>query len=753
MARAKHACITILLLALFAVPAFASTIGRVEVRGNRHISAEKIVSIFGLQPGAEFRPEAVTAGVKRLVRSKDFADIKAYRRLEDGQTTIVLVVEEYPRVSRVAIEGTDKLKKSDVESKVLLRQGFFARPSIMTKDAEAIRDLYAEKGYNRTTVETVTGPPDADHRAVVTYRVREGGKVKIRHIDFIGNGAIGSETLRDVMESSEDRWWRGGDLKPKQLEEDIKTLRRLYENEGYLDARVALHSQEEIDGGKKVDVFIAVDEGPRYFLGDVSWSGNEKVTDEEIQRLITVEEGDPYAREAIEIGQVGGINSLYWERGYIWSRVIPDRSIRRRRIDLDLQIIENDPAHIREIKISGNEKTFENVIRREFRIYPGDLFELNRVQRSLREVFQLGYFAGPPKIDTEPVNEEGDINLLVAVQEKQTGNFKFGFGFSQLYSASGFFGVQEPNFLGRGNSIALDWEFGKYRTNMNFRYTEPNLLGSETALTVNVFNWVLDRVQQLYYTDRRKGFSLQLGHPFPWLDYTRIFASYRFEQVELTDFSSSYPEAGALREVDWPQNKSSIMFSISRNSTDSPFHPTAGSETSFSTEFAGGPLGGNVKFIRYTAGMSWFRNIFWKFTFHLDMTAGLIDDFGGAGGVQDYEKYRLGGNRRYSLRGYDFYEIVPEGNDRYVGGNFMTTFTQEILFPFSQQVYGLVFLDAGNVWNSFGEANIFDLRRGLGIGVRLEMPGLGNLGFDYGYGFDKEGAPGWEPHFTFGSFF
>ncbi|MBN1885948.1 MAG: outer membrane protein assembly factor BamA [Candidatus Krumholzibacteriota bacterium] len=753
MARTRLACMTMTMLLLLAAPAIAQRIDRIEVRGNRNISAERIISIFGLREGVDFRPEAVTAGIKRLVRSKDFADIRAFRRIEGGAVTIVLEVQEYPRVSRVVVEGTDKLKKSDVEAKILLREGFFARPSIMTKDAEAIRALYAEKGYNRTRVETVTGTPDDDGRAVVLYRIREGGKIKIRHIDFLGNGQIDSKTLRDAMESSEDRWWRGGDLKPKQIEEDLKTLRRLYENEGYLDATVELASQEEVDGGGKVDLFIAVDEGPRYVLGDITWSGNETVTDEEIAALITVEEGDPYAREMIEIGQVGQVNSLYWERGYIWSRVIPERSIRRRRIDLDLQIVENDPAYIREIKISGNAKTFEDVIRREFRTYPGDKFELNRVQRSLRDVFQLGYFAGPPNIDTEPVNDAGDINLLIAVEEKQTGNFKFGFGFSQLYSASGFFGIQEPNFLGRGNSIALDWEFGKYRTNLNCRYTEPNLFGTETAFTVNLFNWILDRVQQLYYTDRRKGFSLQLGHPFPLLDYTRISGSYRLEQVELSNFSESYPETGALREVDWPLNKSSFMLSLTRNSTDSPFHPTTGSVTSLSTEFAGGPLGGNVKFIRYTAGMSWFRNIFWKFTFHLDMTAGLIDDFGGAGGVQDYEKYRLGGNRRYALRGYDFYEVVPDGNDAYVGGNFMTTFTQEILFPFSSQVYGLIFLDAGNVWNSFGEANIFDLRRGLGLGVRLEMPGLGNLGFDYGYGFDKDGAPGWEPHFTFGTFF
>jgi outer membrane protein insertion porin family len=153
------------------------------------------------------------------------------------------------------------------------------------------------------------------------------------------------------------------------------------------------------------------------------------------------------------------------------------------------------------------------------------------------------------------------------------------------------------------------------------------------------------------------------------------------------------------------------------------------------------------------AELSWFRNLFWKLTFHLNMETGIIDGYSNPGEVQDFEKFRLGGNRRYALRGYDFYEVVPEGNDPYVGGRFMTTFTHEILFPFTQAVYGLFFFDAGNAWNSFGNADPFNLRRSVGLGVRIEMPAVGNLGFDYGYGFDKEGGPAWEPHFTFGTFF
>ena len=168
--------------------------------------------------------------------------------------------------------------------------------------------------------------------------------------------------------------------------------------------------------------------------------------------MIDIKPGEPYSLGRIENIQIA-INGLYWDKGYIWSRVIPQKRVKKHRVDLELKIVENNPAHINEIKIAGNTKTFESVIRRELKVYPGDKFILKDVQRSLRDIFSLGYFNGPPKVDTEPVNEEGDINLLIEVEEKQTGYFRFGAGFSQLNSLSGFLGLSENNFLGRGKTI------------------------------------------------------------------------------------------------------------------------------------------------------------------------------------------------------------------------------------------------------------------------------------------------------------
>ncbi|MDZ7860008.1 MAG: outer membrane protein assembly factor BamA [Candidatus Krumholzibacteriota bacterium] len=743
--------VTLILISFFSSNSMAIVIGDVEIEGNVYVSAKEILLICGLKPGEEYEAAKVSQGLKRLVQTKNFSDIEALYSEEEGEAVITLRVEEYPRISKIRVLGNEKIETSEIRGKLRLREGLFARPEAISRDVMSIEEMYGEKGYNNARARVEKSNIKEEHKVELEYRIFEGEKVKISHIDFIGNGAIESDELRDIIETSEEGWISGGEFKPKIFEEDLGKIEKEYADMGYIEAEAKLYKKVQRDDGEHIDIFIKIDEGRKFYAGDITWSGNNVISDSKISRSIMLKKGEPFSIAMIENTQMM-INSLYWEKGYIWSRITPSQTLDGRKINLELLIEENEQARINEIKISGNTKTYENVIRRELDIYPGDLFVLKDVQRSVREVFQSGYFKEPPKLDPKKINDEGDINLLLSVEEKQTGNFKLGFGFSQLNKLSGFIGLSENNLFGRGKNVSINWEFGKYRKNLNVQYSEPHLFNSETALSVSVFNWVQDRIHQQYYTDRRKGFSLQLGHPMPVLDYTRILLGYRFEQVELSNFDEAYPVYGTLRNVQWPMNKSTATLTIVRNSTDNPFHPTKGSISRLSAELAGGPLLGNVKFIRYKAGMSWFRNLFWKFTFHLDVDAGLIDGYGGSV-VEDFEKFRLGGNRTYPLRGYDYYRVVPEGNDPYVGGRFMVKYTQEIVFPFSRQIHGLLFFDSGNTWNSFREANPFNLRRGLGVGVRVEIPGMGNLGLDYGYGFDKEGGGSWEPHFNFGTFF
>ncbi len=741
-------------LHLFCLEVAAETIQAVEIQGNRHVSEEKIRRIIRLTPGAEYSEQAVTEAVKGLFTTREFADVQAFKETRGNQAVVRFVVTEYTKVDDVRFEGNKHVDDEDLEKATTVKQGAFVRPSLVRSDHRAIEDLYREKGYYRVSVkDEVKVERDKETkrlRDVLVYQIDEGQKVSVKHVDFFGIRALDSGQIRHAMETKEDRWFRGADFKPNVLEEDMERIAALYRENGFLDVEITGKELVFSENGKGLDVFITLVEGTRYKVGEVAWKGNTIFPDEQIATKVTFERGDVFDdTEFTTIQQ--GISELYWDRGYIYGTVSPEKKVLGDVIDVDFEIIEGKPAHIREINISGNTKTSETVIRRELVLSPGDTFLRPRLLRSLREVFSLGFFNVLPDPVFKPT-DEGDIDVTIKVEERQTGQFRLGAGFSSLNSISGFIGAEETNFLGKGQTVGINWEFSKYRQNVDLSFSEPWLFGTPTELNLNVYDRFQNQIRQQYYDDRRRGVSVRVGRPFPWFDYTSAFVRYSYERIALTNFSSAYN--GPLLSIDWPQRTSSVALTLMRNSTDNPFHPTTGTRSSLTTEFNGGKLlGGDVTYQRYEANFQWYETLVWKFVLEMRFSVGMLDGYGSPSEVPDYERYRLGGNRLYGVRGYDFYEIVPEGNRLYLGGRFMELLSYEISLPLAQNVYALMFFDSGNTWNSFRGGNPLDLKKGIGFGFRVDLPMLGTIGFDYGYGFDKPTGAGWEPHLSLGAGF
>lgn len=740
-------------LHLFCLNANAQTVRAVEVQGNRHVSEEKIRRIVRLVPGDPYSAQAVSEAVRALFATKELSDVQAFREAAGNEVVLRFVVSEYTRVDDVRFEGNKRVEDEDLVKATSVKQGTFVRPSLLRKDHQAIEDLYREKGYYRVAVkDEIKVERDKETkrtRDVLVYEIDEGEKVSVKHIDFFGVRLLDSDRLRRIMETKEDRWFRGADFKPKVLEEDLERVAVLYRENGFLDVQVAGKELVFSKDGKGLDIFVTIVEGPQYKVGNIAWRGNTIFSDYQIASKVTFRREDIF-NDTEFAGIQAGISELYWDRGYIYGTVSPEKKVSGDVIDIDFDIYEGKPAHVNEINISGNTKTAERVIRRELLINPGDVFLRPRLLRSLREVFSLGFFNAPPVPDVKPL-DNGDIDITLKVEERQTGQFRLGAGFSSLNSISGFIGIAETNFLGKGQTVGIDWEFSKYRQNVDLRFSEPWLFGTPTELNLNVYNRFQNQVRQQYYDDRRRGASVRVGRPLPWFDYTSGFVRYSYERIELTNFSGGYQ--GPLLTIAWPQRTSSVALTLLRNSTDNPFHPSMGTRSLLTTEFNGGWLGGDVSYQRYEADFQWYESLFWKFVLELRFGFGVLDSWQSPKGVPDYERYRLGGNRLYGVRGYDFYEIVPEGNPLYLGGQFMEILSYEISLPLAQNVYILGFFDGGNTWNSVRGGNVLDLKKGVGVGFRVDLPMIGTIGFDYGYGFDKPGGAGWEPHLSLGAGF
>ena len=755
-------------LFLVAVPALgqtaAPTIKEIQVVGAMTVSPRQVLAWSGFEEGRVLTRDLGAQGIRSLFATKKFSDVYLYRQDVPGGVKLIINLTEFPRIRSIRYEGNNKVKENDLREAFPVQVGQFANPAVIRRDLQPLRDLYYDKGYYNVAMHTDSTVVDANNMQDLVITVVEGRKVKVKSITFEGNENLDEGGLRGAMEQGTTGFLRSGTFKKNQFEQDSERIETYCRNEGYLDALVTDTELNFHDDNEKLDIVVHISEGERYFVGDVVWSGNTVLTDLEIADEIWMEKGrvfrDDEYRETVD-----NLQQVYADQGYIYITVEPQREFDDQTVNVSFTIIEGQPALIHDIKISGNVKTYDKVILRELRIFPGDTFSNSRIEATIRDIFQTGFFEDIQP-DIRPT-QTGDVDMVLKVKEKQTGQFMFGMAYSAETSASGFIQVAETNFRGKGQNIGVTWQFGSRQRYVDLSFTEPWFMGTPTLIGVDLF----DRYQYNFddfYESRIRGFSVRLGRRIPSTRYSRIGLRYELSETRLDNFSLSYRKYveelesslgtsdldwTPLTEMDWPQTKSSIRVSLSRNSTDNPFFPTAGSKTNYSLEWAGGFLGGEIEFQEHLLSHSFYERLPGGFVLHIRGYFGLLHGLNRAGDVPDWERYRLGGNRRYPLRGYRDLEVVPQGNPTFIGGRYFTIFNNEVLYPLTRAVQLLSFLDMGDVWNSFSEADLANLRKGAGFGVRVEVPMMGTIGFDYGYGFDRDGGPRWEPHFTIGNFF
>ena len=734
--------------------AAAPSVLRIEVEGNRNVTSEQILQWFALRPGDSFDPGRVSRAVRELTAKHRFSDVRVEGETLPEGVVLHIVVTEYPQLQDVRIEGTDKVAQKDVREAARLAAGSFLSPAALREDRDKITTLYRDKGYFRATIrDTLLVQPEG--KPILVLRIAEGPKVSVRKVEFEGNDNMLASELRKQMKTREDGFLSGGDLKSEQLQQDLEALAAHYRDRGYLDAQVVDHQLDVEPNGKDLTLRIRIQEGRRYTVGDISWSGNTVFADDKIRERIGLRAGQPFSESAYE-ASTSAIYELYNDAGYIHFNATPRRDVRDQVVNLAYVFTEGNPARINHIRIAGNTKTHDEVILREFLVMPGDVFDRSKLMRSIREVWALGFFEDVGIQNFTPL-ENGSVDLELRVAEKQTGQLGAGAGYSAVNAVTGFFEVAETNLFGTGKRISLRWEFGRHNNEIDFGFSQAWLYDTPTSLGVQIYNTSRRRAVNAYYREKRAGGSLTIGRRLDFLDYTRVSWRYRAETVTLSDFSTLYK--GSLRFKKYPLRTFATGLTLRRDSTDNPFFPNSGSNAEVSADLTGAFLGGDESYVRALASVAWFQRLgISKVSLMLRPRVGLLHGLEGRK-TPDYELWQLGGNRYLGVRGYEDYEIVPLGNQQYQGGQAMVTFTAEITYPFSPKVHGLAFFDAGNTWNTFGEADLSFLRKGVGIGVRVEVPMLGQLGLDYGYGFNRLDALGrpsrgaWQLHFNFGPMF
>jgi outer membrane protein insertion porin family len=731
----------------------------IAVRGNVLTDSVLVSRTFGVEAGDVLTPTDISEGIKALYALGFFSDVQVYGKRSPGGWTLVLQVEEWPKVFDREFEGNKKIDDGDLAKDSELVLGSIIKGSVVEAERRRIMEMYSGKGYPNAKVSTRTKALPGGREHILVFEIDEGERVRVVEVLFEGNEAFDDGELKGKLKTKTKSWIRKAYFKEEELKEDESRLIAFYRKNGYKDASVRDTRISYGGDGTEVTITYAIDEGRHFIVGSIGIEGNDAVDSERLMRRVEIEAGKQYDGEDLDRSLLG-LQEIYSDIGYVYATVDPRSMERGDTLDVTFEVLEGKQAHIGDVKIAGNTRTREKVIRRELTVRPGDIFSRSAFLRSQREIMALGFFEDV-QLAFSPTGVEGDLDVTFDVKERQVGTAMAGAGFSSDVGLTGFVELGHNNLFGKGQSITLRLERGSRRNNIEISFTEPWFRDTPTLLGIDAYNM---RREQDIFDEKRRGGAIRLGRRLTWPDYTRINGSYRLEEVTIDDFQglTQEQEAFFLEEGD-RRLTSSVLLAVLRNSTDNPFYPTSGSRTLFENEFAGGLLAGDVDFRKHILDHSSYFRTFWKFVLMLRSRVGTLSGLTGQS-PPSYETFRLGGTgRRDYLRGYPDYYVVPEENilqnadgtvTKYPGGRFMLTMTAEYQFPVVHPIHALLFFDAGDTWTSLNDDfDLGSLRKGAGFGIRLEVPGIGQVGFDYGYGFDREDGAGWEPHLQFGRIF
>lgn len=724
------------------------------IEGLSTHSPTVIRNALEVKVGSALNSNDIQESIRRIYGLSLFKNIDFYVVNEnDSSVVLKVVVEEYPVCEGIEYSGNRKIKKKDFEEKVtLLKKGQVVTDDILFDLKKKVMELYEEKGYNLARIEPELVKSKIPGNVFVNLKIDEGPRVRIVDIVIKGNKEVDASKLKRKFKTKEKKLFNSGEFNRELYREHLDTLVYYYNDLGYLDANIVKDSVWYGETKKDIFIEITVDEGKKYYTGEFFFKGNRIIPGDSLHSKITMRKGKAFHKNRFEMSKYM-VENAYREEGYLWVRVDDKRHYRGDTIDVTFDIYEGRPAIVRKIDIKGNNKTMEKVIRREIDLYPGKKYKQSLMLRSRQKIMALNYF-NDVKPDLIP-NEDGTIDLIFDITEKDNiGQLQIGAAYSKE-SFVGTFSTSIPNFMGKGQKLEIDVEYGKRQKNFRLGFTEPWAFDRPILLAGQVFYSMTEYTDG--ETNKSKGFQLTAGRSkLKWPDNNfKIQGSYQFsvekssvESVDLPKHNLKVLEEGYLNQ---------LSLIVTRYDLDLPLFPTNGDRLTIEPQIAWGPGDKSFKFFKGTISYEHYFPLVGKLVLGSKSNFGLITGLGGNTiKIGKAKLFNLGGvlTGDGDLRGYPDYEFGGWYNSEENGLSMFTT-SLELRYPLiDQQLYLGIFADAGNTWSGLSKINFGDLYKSVGFGIRLNVPMLGIMGFDFGYGLDaidkdpfKNKPNGWEVHF------
>lgn len=742
-------------------------IAEVVVEGGTTITTDTVEYYLGISPGDPFDADAVAKSFRRFWESGLVEDLLVEKEeVEPGTVRVIVRVRERPIVKEWKFVGNKKLSTTTLREKldaagVTLRRNVPLRMSEVNRARQGLAEAYASDGYASAVIVPEISD-EAGQQRTVTFRIDEGGKVRIGEIGFEGNQEYSDWRLRRALKKTKEKslirpfgkkliWSR------ETWGEDSENLKKFYLNRGYKDIvvgeprteLVARRPDAETQKKKKFAtmVTIPVQEGGQFRMGELSISGASVFENDQLLALYETRPGRVYNYSRIEAGNEA-VRTLYNSRGYIYAYTnqLLEDGAEPDVVDVVVKIYEGDRYRLGRLEFTGNSKTQEKVLRREFRLLEGEWMDMTAFRRSVFKVNQLGYF----KLAEDPLEFKFEeqaklVDVTVKGQEVGRTDIQFGAGYSELDHFFFQFMFNTRNFMGRGETLGVSISSGRRADSYSITFSEPYFLDRRMVIGGSIFKQKLDLTT---YLQDRKGLTALWGVSVG--DFSQLTFLYSYDDTIAQEVVSrlidpEFPNPPPRRRPLPPPYKdmpfsdtyfatfagvtSSITPAFFIDSRDDPFDPNQGLSLSTRVKTAGGILGGEFNYVRPEAAVAYFYPLRRRYILAVNLEGGQSIPFSG-GELPYWERYRIGGER--SLRGFPVYRIfprdkatgeyflaengAPEGGDRYLQLNL------EYQIRLGGPLKFILFSDIGNNWHEQQGWELSNYRHSAGAELRIFLP-------------------------------
>lgn len=742
----------------------AEDIKKIDVTGNRKVSKDTIMFYLKSRVNGEYSPETLRKDFKTLWDTGFFKDIKIDVNDVEGGKAVKIVVSENPVITSVKYELGKKIKKTDIEDKlqdnnIVLSTFSYYSSSKLKKMEKVIKDFLIEKSYNDGTVKIVETASKGGVDLLI--KVDPGSKTRIGIIDFPGLNTkyISPYFLRWGMKNNKPHGIlsaiTGKDVYNKEkMGDDLKNVKLRLQQKGYLEAKVGNPVFSRINKmtlfGKlqrMIKISIPIELGPRYRTGKVTFEGNKIVRSDYLQKYVTLVPGKVYnfkKRNKI----IENIQKFYGSIGHFYAQIAPEENLDpvKKIADLNVRINENELAYVGRMEFTGNTFTKDKVIRREWLLREGHRFNTGALESSIRRMKQLGLVTieKMPEIKPDP-DDPQKINMNIEVKELNRQMINFNVGYSGYDGWFVGLGYSTQNFLGLGESFALNIQTGTRTKNYRLAFTEPYLFHKPASLGFDLFKQSFKYPS--FYTQDSTGFNLITTYRFWRFWGTSIV--YSFQDIEVSDVNENIDWNNTYSYYYYSEGKrriSSLSPTIYYSTVDSPIFPSSGTKYLLNYRYSGGFLGGDINMHKVKFEFVKFVPLMKKYTLGMHLVYQQLIGFG-KNPVPFYERYYLGGER--SIRGFDIMRLGPRDENGFVTGGEKAFYVNlEYQIPITQQFSFDLFYDIGNAFDKDVNINLQDVYISTGMEIKIFIPML-NVPFRLIFAYNPRVLTPDDSHFSF----